>query len=352
MSYRILRMCGQITACFLILLSSVAQAQNSNAALAGTVTDTSGAAVPGATVTITAQATGVSQNFIVDAGGLYSFPNLVPGSYQLRVTANGFDQYVQDELLVRVGYAMRQDVQLKVGSATEKVEVNGSASALNFENAEMRSGISPEAIQSVPLLVAGAIRSAANFITLLPGVANGTGDPGNTRFNGSQAQNGETILDGISTMNPSGDRGATGAILDFPQSPDIISEFQVLASSYLPQYGTTLGDIIIEKCSFWNQSVSWNRLRIQPQLGPQCDPVGGGQQSPWTSRMTLARTLEGRPRFPCYGREPPDLFLHKLRKVSGDGCCLSTGDLYSLDAGTSRKLYRLGRQLREFDSDL
>ena len=231
---------------FLLLLPSIALAQNSNASLTGTITDSSGAAIPGATVSFTDEGTGVVQVFTSDAGGLYSFPNLVPGKYQLKVDATGFDEYIQVGVKVLVGYALRQDVHMKVGSTAQKVEVNGSASSLNFENAELRQGINPEAIQTVPLLVAGAIRSSANFISLLPGVTNGTGDVGNTQINGAQAQNGETILDGISTINPSGDRGPTGSVLDFPQSPDLISEFQVLTSSYLPQYGTTLGAIVIE----------------------------------------------------------------------------------------------------------
>ena len=248
MYIRLFRAFVPLIACISTLIAPVALAQNSNASLSGTVTDPSGAAVAGAEVTFTAESTGVVQKFVTSSGGLYSFPNLVPGIYQLKVTGAGFDQYVQSGIEVRVGIALRQDVSLKVGTTTQEVQVNGNASALNFDNAELRQGISPEAIETVPLLVAGAIRSSANFITLLPGVAVGTGTPGtgNTQINGAQAQTGETILDGISTMNPSGDRGVTGAVLDFPQSPDLISEFQVLASSYLPQYGTTLGPIIIE----------------------------------------------------------------------------------------------------------
>ncbi len=248
MHFRFFRNLMPIIACLSTLCAPLALAQNSNASLSGTVTDQSGAAVPGAEVTFTADGTGAVQKFVTGSGGLYSFPNLVSGSYQLQVTANGFDQYVQKGIGVRVGIALRQDVALKVGSTTQEVQVSSNASVLNFDNGELRQGISPEAVQTVPLLVAGAIRSSANFITLLPGVAVGSGTPGSgqTQINGAQAQTGETILDGISTMNPSGDRGVTGAVLDFPQSPDLISEFQVLASSYQPQYGTTLGPIIIE----------------------------------------------------------------------------------------------------------
>src|SRR5215467_946513 len=216
-------------------------AQSSNASIDGVITDPAGAVVPGAKVVLTSKDTHQTSAFVSDGNGLYVFRNVPPGNYQLSVSAQNFGQYVQDGLLVRVGYPIRQNVQLKVQSTVQQVEVAADASPLNFENAEIRGSIDPEVIEEVPLLVSGSLRSAANFASLLPGVIHGSGDVSGAHVNGAQAQTGLTILDGISLYNASGTPGLTGAVLDFPQSPDVISEFQVLTSNYDARYGSAAG---------------------------------------------------------------------------------------------------------------
>lgn len=214
-----------------------AWAQNINASIQGQVTDQSGAIVAGATITLISHDTGVTAaQFVSDSGGLYTFPNVLPGNYELKVRAKGFKEYVRTGILVRAGYPIRLNVQLTVGAVTQQIEVRANASGLNFENASLRNSIDPEVIKKVPLLVAGSIRSAASFAAILPGVARGTGDVTGAHIDGSQSSTGTVILDGAPLFNPSGVQGLTGAVLDFPQSPDVISEFQVLASSYGPQY--------------------------------------------------------------------------------------------------------------------
>jgi len=211
----------------------------------GEITDPNGAVVQGAQVVLTSKDTKQNSTFVSDANGLYSFRNVLPGTYQLTITAPGFGQYVQDGVLVRVGYPIRQNVQLKLETSAERVEVAADVSALNFENAEIRGSIDPQVIEEVPLLVSGSIRSAANFASILPGVVRGTGDVAGAHVNGGQSQTGIVVLDGISLYNSSGTQGLTGAVLDFPQSPDVISEFQVLTSNYDAQYGSA-GGVTIE----------------------------------------------------------------------------------------------------------
>ena len=220
-------------------------AQSNNASIDGEITDPGGAVVPGAQVVLTSTDRKQSSTFVSDANGLYSFRNVFPGTYQLTITAEGFGQYVQDGILVRVGYPIRQNVQLKLQASAQRVEVAADASALNFENAELRGSIDPQVIQEVPLLVSGSIRSAANFASLLPGVVRGSGDVAGAHVNGGQSQTGIVVLDGIALYNSSGTQGLTGAVLDFPQSPDLISEFQVLTSNYAAQYGSA-GGVTVE----------------------------------------------------------------------------------------------------------
>jgi hypothetical protein len=228
-------------AALLVFTVSGAKAQSNNASIDGVITDPNGGSVVGATVTLVSKDTGTTSTFTSETDGLYSFRNVVPGNYELRVTAPGFGEYVQEGILVRVGYPIRLNIKLQLASASLKVEVNADASALNFENAELRGSIDPQVIQQVPLLVSGSIRSAANFASLLPGVTRGSGDVTGAHVNGGQSQTGVVVLDGISLFNSSGIQGLTGAVLDFPQSPDVISEFQVLASNYDAQYGSAAG---------------------------------------------------------------------------------------------------------------
>jgi hypothetical protein len=205
--------------------------QSSNASIDGEITDPNGAMVQGAHVVLISKDTKGSSTFVSDANGHYTFRNVLPGAYKLSVTAQSFGEYVQDGILVRVGYPIRQNVQLTLETTTQRVEVNADASPLNFENAELRGSIDPQVIEEVPLLVAGSMRSAANFASLLPGVARGSGDAAGAHVNGGQSQTGIVVLDGVALYNSSGTQGLTGAILDFPQSPDLISEFQVLTGA-------------------------------------------------------------------------------------------------------------------------
>ena len=221
------------------------RAQNINASLSGTITDPTGAAVPSAQLILTAQETGTVSRFTTGVDGVYSFPNLPPGAYELRVSAQGFRDYRQEGILVRVGDFLRQDVALSLGASTQTIDVVANASPLNFDNAQRKEGVNPETMKELPLVVAGGPRSAAGFVNLLPGVTNGGGDVTNAHFNGSVAYSGEALLDGISLEYPSGGNGMFSAFFDFPQSPDMISEIKVLTSNYEPQYGSTGGAIVI-----------------------------------------------------------------------------------------------------------
>src|SRR2546423_12409687 len=249
MELLMLGMVRRIAVCALAIsvlgTASSVLSQSNNASISGEITDQNGAVVQGAHVILTSKDTKESSTFVSDVNGLYSFRNVVPGAYKLSVAAQGFGEYVQDGVLVRVGYPIRQNVQLKLETTIQRVVADADASPLNFENAELRGSIAPQVIQEVPLLVSGSIRSAANFASLLPGVVRGTGDVAGAHVNGGQSQTGIVVLDGIALYNSSGTQGLTGAVLDFPQSPDLISEFQVLTLNDDAQYGSA-GGVTVE----------------------------------------------------------------------------------------------------------
>jgi len=224
----------------LALAPALSKAQSANATLSGTVTDSSGATIPGAKLTLTSEDTGTAATLTTSPDGRYTFSNLTVGTYDLQVIAAGFRTYVQTGIKLHLGDTLRQDVSLQVGTEIQRVEISANPSSLNYETAELKVGVNPDTIKELPLLVAGSIRSSTNFINILPGVARGSGDTTTDRINGAQQMMGAMVLDGASLVNPSGENGLYDTY-DFPMSPDVISEIKVLTSNYSPEYGETAG---------------------------------------------------------------------------------------------------------------
>src|SRR5262249_2847448 len=139
----------------------------------------------------------------------------------------------------------RLDIKLEIGTESQTIEVQADASPLNYDTAEQKGGIAPETLGELPLLVGGGVRSSARFVTLLPGVTSPTGDVLDAHINGGQQYSGESILNGVSLVNPSGGNGIWSAAFDFAQSPDMVSELKVLTADYEPQYGATGGAVVI-----------------------------------------------------------------------------------------------------------
>ena len=231
----------------LLFLPLTASAQSFNATLTGSVTDPSGASVPDVEVTLTSKATGSVAKSKTGPDGLFSFPNLQSGEYELKASASSFKDYVQRGISVLSNQTIRVDVKLELGAETQTIEVTENASALNFDNAEVKGVISPETIQELPLLVGGITRSAVGFVKLLPGVTEGGGPEGNqfnVRINGGMTEGDEAVLDGVSSSD--GALGQSGILLQItghPWSPEAISEISVLTSNYEPQYGATTSSV-------------------------------------------------------------------------------------------------------------
>ncbi len=92
----------------------------------GTVTDSTGAVIPGASVTITNDATQVTQNSVSNSQGLYTFPNIHIGTYTLRVTSNGFQRYRQTGIVLEVGRSIAINPILTVGTYNQQIEVQAN----------------------------------------------------------------------------------------------------------------------------------------------------------------------------------------------------------------------------------
>ncbi len=208
--------------------------------ISGTVLDPANAPVPNAEVTVTNTATGQEMKTTTGSDGLYSFPNLVTGTYELRATAAGFKPYVQRGITLTLNQLVRVDVRLELGTVEQSIEVVANASPLNFDNATRAEGVAPETINDLPLIVSGAPRNSAQFAVLLPGVTTGAGSSAfDARINGGLQSGDEAIMDGVSMQQGTMNQSGMISFWDFRMTPDMISEFKVLTSSYEPQYGST-----------------------------------------------------------------------------------------------------------------
>ncbi len=231
------------------LLPVLAWAQSYNATISGSVTDPTGAVVPGVQLTLTSVATRAVAKASSGPAGLYSFPNLLPGAYELKASAQGFREYMQRGITVNFNESARVDVKLELGASVQTVEVSANASPLNTDTPELKGSITPEILKDLPLEVSGTVRTAANFAILMPGVNTGSGGNAfDARINGGLQSGDEAILDGVSLAEGlMSQSGMVSIQSDFPTSPDMVGELSVLTSNYEPQYGsTTSGQIILE----------------------------------------------------------------------------------------------------------
>jgi protocatechuate 3,4-dioxygenase beta subunit len=119
--------------------------------ITGIITDPSGATVPGATVTVSNTATGFSREMKTDSTGNYTFPTLAVSTYELRVSATGFQTAEVANIRLEVNATVRQDIQLKIGAVAQTVEVQSTPPLLNTQNASVGQVIASREVADLPL---------------------------------------------------------------------------------------------------------------------------------------------------------------------------------------------------------
>lgn len=221
-----------------LLLAAISFAQTNSATLRGAVTDSSQSAVAGAAVRVTSTDTGRIIEVPANELGLFEFPFLAPGSYVLRVEQKGFQAYEQRGIVLRSGETKRQDVSLAIGATSETITVRSDVTALQSETAQLSAAISPQRIESLPLLG----RNFTSLITIQPGVT--TVAPANGlsfAMNGGPSGNGFNItLDGTDASAISTQRVAV-ARNGFQQtnttSLEAVQEIRVYTNNYSAEIG-------------------------------------------------------------------------------------------------------------------
>ena len=152
---------------FTFTLLSVAQDRGT---IQGFVTDPSGAAVPGVTVTVTNVATGLTQTANTGADGSYSLLYLPSGTYTVAATSTGFNKAEISGVVVQVATVSTVDIQLAVGAVEQTVEVTAAAPLLDVQGTNLGKVIPTQAIHDLPLFISGGLRSNLAFVILTPGV--------------------------------------------------------------------------------------------------------------------------------------------------------------------------------------
>jgi carboxypeptidase family protein len=154
---------------FILGAASVA-AQSTYGTLLGTVHDATGAVIPQASVTVTEVTTNISKSGVTNDRGDYEIPNLLPGNYEVAVSAAGFKRFVRRGVGLEPRAEVRVDVSLEVGTTETSVEVMGAAPVITTETATVADTQKNQELSQLPINFRGVSTSPLNAITTIPGV--------------------------------------------------------------------------------------------------------------------------------------------------------------------------------------
>ena len=209
-------------------------------AIGGVVSDTGGALLPGTAVTVTDTGTGASRTVKSNGSGEYRVPDLEPGTYNAAFTADGFETFQSNSIVVTVGSLSTISAQLKVGSVTDKVEVTAGNPVLNTEDNAITTTLDQTAIDNLPING----RRWSDFALLTPGVVSNSDGYGLLSFRGISFLLNNNTVDGADDNQAyfSEARGRTRDSYTITQAA--VQEFQVNTSNYSAQYGRSAGGVI------------------------------------------------------------------------------------------------------------
>jgi hypothetical protein len=239
---RVVALLGLLLA-FVMLLSQGASAQLPTGTILGVVKDSSGAVVPGATVTVQSTETNQTRTATTDSSGSYRVNALPVGHYVIKIEHTGFRTETQTGLNLEVGQEAVIDVALEVGTSEQTVQVTGEAQQVNTTNSTLGGVVSEQTISDLPLNG----RNYVDLTLLQPGItqhknmSNSGGNQPGTVFssNGAPFQSNSYMLDGASLINTFGVSGASGT--GNTLGVDGIREYKVVTNNQSAEYGMTMG---------------------------------------------------------------------------------------------------------------
>ena len=243
----------------MVVFTSVALCQSTNATISGGVTDPSGNLILSANVEIANDATGIVYSAQTNSSGMYLVPILPPGHYHVQVSKRGFKTIIKADVILYVQSAIALNFVLPVGATSESITVNSAANALNTTDASVSTVVDQKFVENIPLNG----RSFQDLISMTPGVVTQTpqntsqsvGTSGDFSVNGQRTQSNYYTVDGVSANISSGNGNgisgaATGGTLSGSTAlgttqtmvpVDALQEFRVQSSTYSAEYGRSPG---------------------------------------------------------------------------------------------------------------
>lgn len=236
-----------VSVLFTMFYGNIAKAQQETAAVVGTVTDTTGAIVPDATVTITNVQTNINQASTTSSTGDYAFNLLQVGTYSIRIESKGFKAFSAPSIALSAGDRVRVDAKLEVGDITQTIEVSASLPALKTDTSNIGSLVPSQSVQALPLNG----RNLIKLVQLTPGVTEGApgsivagNRPDDRRLTSSFSVNGQTdtmnnnLIDGMDN-----NERIIGTIGVRP-SIDAVQEVNIETNKYDASLGRTGGGVV------------------------------------------------------------------------------------------------------------
>jgi Carboxypeptidase regulatory-like domain/TonB-dependent Receptor Plug Domain/TonB dependent receptor len=288
---------------FLALGLTPLRAQFETASVLGYVRDTSGAFIPGATVSLINQETKAVVTAKTSTAGAYEFTDVKIGQYQVTANANGFDVSTTQTFAVTVNARQRVDLSVKIGSTNETVTVGSAADLLQTDSSERGQVIGTREAENLPLNG----RAYADLAALVPGVRrnlleNTTDSSRDASFdvNGQRSEFNNFLLDGVDN-NADGTSNQGFSNQSIPPSPDAISEFRVETDNYSAEYGRSAGAVVNVSIrsgtnQFHGKGYEYLRNTIFNAIGPftpPTDPLTGKPQKPALLRNQFGGTFGG-----------------------------------------------------------
>lgn len=230
-----------------LLASAPAAFAQTVGSIEGTVTDNSGAALPGASVQVTNENTGVSRGLVTGTDGRYRARDLALGAYRIEASLEGFQTVVRRGVVLTIGREAIVDFELEVGALTESVTVTGDAPLVNTTSSEMTAFVAREQMADLPL----NSRDFSQLITLQAGTTNVRAAEGGHRsgygarisVSGSRPSSNVFTIDGSEVQTAHGQlpSGVTGATLGL----EAVQEVKILMSNYSAQHGRSAGATVV-----------------------------------------------------------------------------------------------------------
>ena len=225
--------------CLLLCVAGVGRAQNSNSGdIRGTVTDSTGALMPGVDVTVTNSETGVINHYVTNGDGLYDTNSILPGDYTLEFSKQGFEKFKRGSVPLQVGI-VTVDATLQVGAATQEVEVNSQAPLLKTEDAQVSTTLTTAQLDNLPNV--DPQNGWTYLLKLIPG-ATSTPMGSNGGGSGDEEPQADQAING--TMPYFSSFLVDGGSIWLPHSANIdqglsesVSEVNVIATNAPAQYG-------------------------------------------------------------------------------------------------------------------